>query len=133
MKPNIYSGELNSKRIAAYQKLAEEYGMDELMVGIIFCKGADWGINLSATENQRDKSECSPDECSHPIDRRTYYEGGTSWCTKCWSYVDLPLLKENCKHFDEAQGRNRCLHPKMGHTFFTPHKCTYVCKHFEKR
>jgi len=133
MKPNIYAGQLNTERIAAYQKLAEDYNLEVGTIGHIFCEGANWGLNIAERKLDPEKSECFPNECDHPRNRRTYYKGGTSWCTKCWSYVDLPKLKENCKYFDEAQGRNKCIHPKIGHTFFMSRKCTGVCKYFEHK
>lgn len=40
--PDHYAGELNFKRIEAWQKLAKEYNIEEGTVREIFCKGADW-------------------------------------------------------------------------------------------
>lgn len=133
MKPNIYAGELNDLRIAAYQKLAESYNLTEGTVGRIFCAGADWAVDTIDKLSQQNKSECFPNECDHPVNRRTYYDGGSSWCTKCWSYVDLPPHKEDCKHLDPAQGRNKCLLPVAQPWFFPSKKCTEICKHFEKK
>ena len=46
-KPDIYQlGELNTKRIARYRKLAENYTIEESTVRDIFCKGADWGLEI---------------------------------------------------------------------------------------
>lgn len=133
MKPNIYAGQLNTERIATYQKLAELYNLEVGTVGHIFCEGANWGLDVAERKPEEGKfAECFPNECDHPRSRRTYYDGGTSWCTKCYSYVDLPLIRSDCKHFDEAQGKDKCLHPVIGHRFFKPKKCTRVCKHFEK-
>lgn len=41
---NHYEGQLNIDRIKAYKKLAKEYNISELTVGLIFCKGIDWYI-----------------------------------------------------------------------------------------
>lgn len=44
--PDIYSnignGNLNTKRIKAYQDLKELYNLEEGTIRDIFCKGADW-------------------------------------------------------------------------------------------
>lgn len=133
MKPNIYAGQLNTERITTYQKLAEDYNLEEGTVGHIFCEGANWGIDVALRVPQQGKPECYPNECDHPRNYRTFYDGGTSWCTRCWSYVDLPKLKEYCKYFDDAQGRNKCIHPKIGYRFFRPKRCTRVCKYFEHK
>jgi hypothetical protein len=133
MKPNIYAGILNTERIAAYQKLAENYNLEEGTVGHIFCEGANWGIGVTERIPEGEKSECFPNECDHPRNRRTYYDGGSSWCTKCWSYVDVPRSRADCKYFDEAQGRHRCIHPKIGHRFFMPKKCIEICNYFKEK
>jgi hypothetical protein len=40
--PDHYAGELNTKRIKAYQLLHEQYNLEEGTVRDIFCRGADW-------------------------------------------------------------------------------------------
>jgi len=40
---------------------------------------------------------CSPAECDHSKEWRTYYDGGSSWCRKCWCYVDLPPTNQDKK------------------------------------
>jgi hypothetical protein len=40
--PEIYQNQLNADRIIEYKKIAEEYNIDELIIGTIFSKGADW-------------------------------------------------------------------------------------------
>ena len=40
--PEHYEGELNTKRIKTYKRLAQDYNVDEGTVRDIFCKGADW-------------------------------------------------------------------------------------------
>jgi hypothetical protein len=104
MKPNIYASELNTERIATYRKLAEDYKIEEGTVRDIFCKGAEWGIEIAdrysqyptyicgstIPNSQIAQPEITPDKCDHPVNKRSYYEGGSSWCNKCWSYVDIP-------------------------------------------
>ena len=60
IKPDIYSnipGDLNTERITKYRKLAEDYTIEEGTVRDIFCKGADWGVevcerlNIATEEN----------------------------------------------------------------------------------
>lgn len=41
-KDDPYSGEMNTKRIAAYKKLADDYNLSEGTVRDIFCAGIDW-------------------------------------------------------------------------------------------
>jgi hypothetical protein len=132
MKPNIYAGQLNTERIAKYQKLAEDYYIEEGTVGRIFCDGANWGLDV-ATRDQIEKPMCFPNECDHPREKRTFYEGGSSWCNKCWSYVDMPPSIADCKHFDQAQGRNKCLRPRKGTGFFSSHRCDGICAFFDKK
>ncbi len=40
--PNHYNGELNTRRIAAYRKLARDWTVDESTVRQLFNAGADW-------------------------------------------------------------------------------------------
>lgn len=42
----------------------------------------------------KDKPTCDIDKCDHPEEWRTRYEGGSSWCRKCWCYIDLPKPAE---------------------------------------
>jgi hypothetical protein len=35
----------------------------------------------------QDKPTCDVKDCDHPEGWRTHYEGGSSWCRKCWCYV----------------------------------------------
>lgn len=136
MKPDdIYElWPLNVERIAKYQKLAKDYNIDEGIVRDIFCKGAEWGIEVSNKEVypicQIKRSEAYPNECDHPENRRRYYDGGSSWCDKCWSYVDLPQYKsrDNCKFIDCAQGRFKCTNPKSKYR-----RCKEVCDKYEER
>ena len=45
---DIYTpGDLNTDRIAIYTKLAQDYNIEIGTVREIFCKGADWGIDLA--------------------------------------------------------------------------------------
>jgi hypothetical protein len=44
---DIYTGKLNTERIKKYQKLAEDFTIEEGTVRDIFCKGAEWGIEVS--------------------------------------------------------------------------------------
>ena len=98
MKPeDIYKGQLNTERIATYQKLADLYYISETTIGGIFDKGAEWGIEV-ANRKPVDRAQCTPDVCDHDVKWRTYYDGGSSWCNKCWCYVDLPqkpVIKES--------------------------------------
>lgn len=56
------------------------------------------GIILSrAPAEIKDKPTSTPDVCDHPEEWRTRYEGGSSWCRKCWCYVDLPKPKPEPK------------------------------------
>jgi hypothetical protein len=88
-KSDIYEGQLNTERIAAYRKLADQYYISETTIGGIFDKGAEWGIEV-ATRKPVDRPMCSINECDHDVNWRTFYDGGSSWCNKCWCYVDLP-------------------------------------------
>jgi hypothetical protein len=54
IKPDIYSnipGDLNTERITKYRKLAEDFTIEEGTVRDIFCKGAEWGIEVSERLN----------------------------------------------------------------------------------
>lgn len=44
---DIYTGDLNTDRIAEYTRLAQQYNIEIGTVRDIFCKGADWGIDLA--------------------------------------------------------------------------------------
>jgi len=55
------------------------------------------GIILSRTVELKDRPTCDIDKCDHPEEWRTHYEGGSSWCRKCWSYVFIPKLPEEKK------------------------------------
>jgi hypothetical protein len=44
---DIYAGKLNTERIKKYQKLAEDFTIEECTVRDIFCKGAEWGIKVT--------------------------------------------------------------------------------------
>ena len=44
--PDIYAGELNTKRIKAYMEVKGEFGLNETTISHIFCKGADWYKSL---------------------------------------------------------------------------------------
>lgn len=46
--PDIYSGDLNVKRISKYRKLARGYNLTEATVRDIFCSGADWYKQISS-------------------------------------------------------------------------------------
>jgi hypothetical protein len=48
-KPDIYAlgSSLNTERITKYRKLAEDYYIEEGTVRDIFCRGADWGIEVA--------------------------------------------------------------------------------------
>jgi hypothetical protein len=48
-KPDIYAlgSSLNTERITKYRKLAEDFNIDEGTVRDIFCRGADWGIEVA--------------------------------------------------------------------------------------
>ena len=46
-EPDIYSGDLNRTRIRKYRKIAKYYNIEVGTVRDIFCKGADWGIEVS--------------------------------------------------------------------------------------
>jgi len=129
MKPDIYTpSALNTERIAKYRKLAEDYNIDEGTVRDIFCKGADWGIEVSERKPITEKPICFPNECDHPTEWRSFYEN-SSWCNKCWSYVDLPPNKspDKCRFYDCAQGRHKCTHTKVN----SP-RCTGVCDKYEE-
>ncbi len=43
---DIYSGDLNSERIAMYKKLTHEYNISESSIREIFSAGADWALSL---------------------------------------------------------------------------------------
>lgn len=45
-KNMIYERRINTERILMYRKLAEESGLPEAEVRNVFCKGAEWGIDL---------------------------------------------------------------------------------------
>lgn len=130
MKTNIYElGPLNTERIAKYRKLAEDYNIEEGTVRDIFCKGADWGLEVAERKSDViyvDKPMCLPDECDHPENMRTRYDGGSSWCNKCWSYVDLPST-DKCKFYDCDQGRYKCINPKVKSS-----RCKGVCVNYEE-
>jgi hypothetical protein len=123
---DIYVGSLNNERIAAYKELAKEYNLREGTVRDIFCKGAEWGIGITEREKRYSAhpnayfssvpnfpvNSCDakgmpfgyhpifPDKCDHPKERRTYYDGGSSWCNKCNCYVDIPPnLPKNEKRY----------------------------------
>lgn len=130
MKPNIYAGQLNTERISTYRKLAELYNIEEGTVGHIFDEGANWGLDIAERVPEAEKAECFPNECDHPRSKRTYYEGGSSWCNKCWSYVDLPQSIGDCKYLDSAQGRNKCTLPRKGIGFFSHNRCNGICSFF---
>jgi hypothetical protein len=52
IKPDIYKlGDLNTERITKYRKVAEGYFLQEGTVRDIFCKGAEWGIEVSERLN----------------------------------------------------------------------------------
>lgn len=107
MKPNIYAKELNTERIAAYRKLAEDFNLDEGTVRDIFCKGAEWGVDVADRDSPThicgseisSRGSCAsfpfgyhpvdPTTCKHPVERRSYYQD-SSWCNECNCYVDLP-------------------------------------------
>jgi hypothetical protein len=44
--PDIYSGDLNAKRMEAYTNVSQEYRIDKGVVRDIFCKGADFYKSL---------------------------------------------------------------------------------------
>lgn len=44
---DIYIGELNTERIAEYMKLEQLYNIDRGIIRDVFCKGAEWGIEIS--------------------------------------------------------------------------------------
>lgn len=48
-KPDIYAlgSSLNVERITKYRKLAEDFNLEEGTVRDIFCRGADWGIEVA--------------------------------------------------------------------------------------
>lgn len=46
-KLDIYSGDLNTERIKTYKELAKAYSIQEGTVRDIFCKGAEWVIDVS--------------------------------------------------------------------------------------
>jgi hypothetical protein len=52
-KPDIYQmgTELNVERISKYRKLAEDFTIEEGTVRDIFCKGADWGLEVAERLN----------------------------------------------------------------------------------
>lgn len=45
-KEMIYERRTNTERILMYRKLAKETGLPEAEVRNIFCKGAEWGIEV---------------------------------------------------------------------------------------
>jgi len=45
-KNMIYERRINTERILMYRKIAEESGLPEADVRNVFCKGAEWGIDL---------------------------------------------------------------------------------------
>jgi len=49
---DIYSGDTNTKRIAAYKKLADAYLIQEGIVRDIFNAGAEWALQQSAPKIQ---------------------------------------------------------------------------------
>lgn len=66
MKPqDIYNiGDLNTERIATYKKLAIGYNLSEGTVRDIFCKGAEWGIEVSNRNTTDDiPTDESTDKC----------------------------------------------------------------------
>ena len=44
---DIYSDDFNTERIAEYTRLAQQHNVKIDVVRDIFCKGADWGIDLA--------------------------------------------------------------------------------------
>ena len=45
-KDMIYERRINTERILMYRKIAQESGLPEAEVRNVFCKGAEWGIDL---------------------------------------------------------------------------------------
>jgi hypothetical protein len=45
-KNMIYERRINTERILMYRKIAQESGLPEAEVRNVFCKGAEWGIDL---------------------------------------------------------------------------------------
>jgi hypothetical protein len=92
---DIYGGKLNLERISAYKELAKEYRLQEGTVRDIFCKGAEWGIGITNREIAFPKFyPILPDDCTHPEEWRTHYDGGAVWCNRCHSYINLPSSKD---------------------------------------
>lgn len=44
--PDIYKGELNTKRIAEYRRVGQAFSVDEGTIRDVFCAGADWYKSL---------------------------------------------------------------------------------------
>jgi len=55
--PDIYEGELNSKRIATYTKQSELYDAPVSTISEVFCAGADWYKSIARPEYERVKKE----------------------------------------------------------------------------
>ena len=66
----------------------------------------------------KDKPMCSPAECDHPEEWRTHYDGGSSWCRKCWCYIFIPKPVEKKKK-------------KIGELLFTDPKTKKAQKLFD--
>jgi hypothetical protein len=52
---------------------------------------------ITSRPEVKDRPICDIDKCDHPEEWRTHYEGGSSWCRKCWCYVDLPPVYQDKK------------------------------------
>jgi len=74
----------------------EELILINLIAGNPEClghKSLSWFLETYLTKSKPiTEPQCMPNECDHDVKWRTFYEG-SSWCNKCWCYVDLPKLQ----------------------------------------
>lgn len=83
-KSDIYSGDLNAERIKQYKNLSELFTVSEMTVREIFCKDADWALDLPHLNTQKEK--CM--NCSS-ID-----DSAGCVCAKCFLDVPTPKSKQ---------------------------------------
>lgn len=85
--PDIYAGELNTKRIKAYLKLSEEYNMDELTIGRIFSKAIEWYkefCRLNESEGESEQVVCKT--CGADESHKVPHLSSDYRCSKCNDY-----------------------------------------------
>ena len=106
--PDPYAGELNTERIAAYQKLKEEYRIEESSIRRIFCKGVDWykqqleeqKHNDSFNEKVRVGKYVVAPGMADFFGKVQYYVTETNTMISVVDYNNLPdRQKEKCKPF----------------------------------